>query len=147
MQMIKQCFFFLVLGTAALFMPHANALCTSSDLPKQINVASVSVSSTLPVGATIPGTEQTVHVAGNCYNPSDFGLPIVACYYGAGLEIPGLSGVYESGLEGIGVALMNDKGQRITGAGEFTVTQAARRWVMSPTTFLSPLTLMSRWNW
>ncbi|HHE8492825.1 TPA: fimbrial protein [Enterobacter ludwigii] len=117
MQMIKQCFLFLVLGTAALFMPHANALCTSSDLPKQINVASVSVSSTLPVGATIPGTEQTVHVAGNCYNPSDFGLPIVACYYGAGLEIPGLSGVYESGLEGIGVALMNDKGQRITGAG------------------------------
>ncbi|MBE3470369.1 fimbrial protein [Enterobacter cloacae complex sp. P15RS] len=117
MQMIKQCFFLLVLGTAALFMPHAKATCTSSDLPRQINVAAISVSSTLPVGATIPGTEQTVHVAGNCYNPSDYGLPIVACYYGSGLEIPGLSGVYESGVEGVGVALMNDKGQRITGAG------------------------------
>lgn len=117
MQMIKQCFFLLVLGTAALFMPHAKAICTSSDLPRQINVAAISVSSTLPVGATIPGTEQTVHVAGNCYNLSDFGLPIVACYYGSGLEIPGLSGVYESGVEGVGVALMNDKGQRITGAG------------------------------
>lgn len=117
MQMIKQCFFLLVLGTAALFMPHAKATCTSSDLPRQINVAAISVSSTLPVGATIPGTEQTVHVAGNCFNPSDYGLPIVACYYGSGLEIPGLSGVYESGVEGVGVALMNDKGQRITGAG------------------------------
>lgn len=86
-------------GNRRVIYATANALCTSSDLPKQINVASVSVSSTLPVGATIPGTEQTVHVAGNCYNPSDFGLPIVACYYGAGLEIPGLSGVYESGLK------------------------------------------------
>lgn len=117
MQMIKQCFFLLILGTAALFMPHAKATCTSPDLPKQLNLASISVSSTLPVGATIPGTEQTVHVAGNCYNPSDYGLPIVACYYGSGLEIPGLAGVYESGVEGVGIALMNDKGQRITGAG------------------------------
>ncbi|HDT4048371.1 TPA: type 1 fimbrial protein [Enterobacter bugandensis] len=117
MQMIKQCFFLLILGSAALFMPHAKATCTSPDLPKELNVASISVSSTLPVGATIPGTEQTVHVAGNCYNIADFGLPIVACYYGSGLEIPGLAGVYESGVEGVGVALMNDKGQRITGAG------------------------------
>lgn len=117
MQMIKQCFFLLILGTAALFMPHAKATCTSPDLPKQLNLASISVSSTLPVGATIPGTEQTVHVAGNCYNPSDYGLPIVACYYGSGLEIPGLTGVYESGVEGVGIALMNDKGQRITGGG------------------------------
>ncbi|MCU6215144.1 fimbrial protein [Enterobacter bugandensis] len=117
MQMIKQCFFLLILGTAALFMPHAKATCTSPDLPKQLNLASISVSSTLPVGATIPGTEQTVHVAGNCYNPSDYGLPIVACYYGSGMEIPGLTGVYESGVEGVGIALMNDKGQRITGGG------------------------------
>lgn len=117
MQIIKQCFFLLVLGTAALFMPHAKAMCTSPDLPKQLNLASITVSSTLPVGATIPGTEQIVHVAGNCYNPSDYGLPIVACYYGSGLEIPGLAGVYETGVEGVGIALMNDKGQRITGAG------------------------------
>ncbi|CAM8127332.1 MULTISPECIES: fimbrial protein [Enterobacter] len=117
MQLVKQCFFLLVLATASLFVPHAKATCTSPDLPKMINVSSISVSSTLPVGATIPGTEQTVHISGNCYNPADYGLPIVACYYGSGTEIPGLSGVYESGIEGVGVALMNDKGQRITGAG------------------------------
>jgi hypothetical protein len=54
MQMIKQCFFLLVLGTAALFMPHAKATCTTPDLPKMINVASISVPTTLAVGETIP---------------------------------------------------------------------------------------------
>lgn len=53
MQMIKQCFFLLVLGTAALFMPHAKATCTTPDLPKMINVASISVPTTLAVGETI----------------------------------------------------------------------------------------------
>jgi type 1 fimbria pilin len=86
-------------------------------MPKNINVSSISVSTTLPVGATIPGTEQAVHVAGHCDDSADSGLEIVSCYYGTGSEIPGLSGVYESGVKGIGVALMNDKGQRITGAG------------------------------
>ncbi|MBT2202635.1 fimbrial protein [Enterobacter hormaechei] len=117
MQMIKQCFFLLVLGTAALFMPHAKATCTTPDLPKMINVASISVPTTLAVGETIPGTEQSVHVAGHCDQSIDSGLEIVSCYYGTGAEIPGLKGVYESGVPGVGVALMNDQGQRISGAG------------------------------
>ncbi|HGU9817480.1 TPA: fimbrial protein [Enterobacter chuandaensis] len=117
MQMIKQCFFLLVLGTAALFMPHAKATCTTPDLPKMINVASISVPTTLAVGETIPGTEQIAHVAGNCDQAVDSGLEIVSCYYGTGAEIPGLKGVYDSGVPGVGVALMNDQGQRISGAG------------------------------
>lgn len=117
MQIIKQCFFLLVLGTATLFMPHAKATCTTPDLPKMIDVASISVPTTLAVGDTIPGTEQTVHVAGNCNQSADSGLEIVSCYYGSGAEIPGLRGVYDSGVPGVGVALMNDQGQRISGAG------------------------------
>ena len=117
MQLIKHCFFLLILGTAALFMPHAKATCTTPDLPKMINVASVSVSTTLAVGATIPGSENTVHVAGNCDQSIDSGLEIVSCYYGTGAEIPGMTGVYDSGVPGVGIALMNDKGQRISGAG------------------------------
>ncbi|MBS2288331.1 ferrous iron transporter B, partial [Salmonella enterica subsp. enterica serovar Typhimurium] len=103
------CFFLLVLGTAALFMPHAKATCTTPDLPKMINVASISVPTTLAVGETIPGTEQIAHIAGNCDNAEDKGLEIVSCYYGTGSEIPGLKGVYDSGVPGIGVALMNDQ--------------------------------------
>jgi type 1 fimbria pilin len=117
MQMIKQCFFLLVLGTAALFMPHAKATCTTPDLPKMINVASISVPTTLAVGETIPGTEQITHVAGSCDRAVESGLEIVSCYYGTGAEIPGLKGVYDSGVPGIGVALMNDRGERISGAG------------------------------
>lgn len=117
MQMIKQCFFLLVLGTAALFMPHAKASCSTPDMPKMINVATISVPTTLAVGSTIPGSEQTVHVAGNCDHTYESGMEIISCYYGSGSEIPGLTGVYDSGVPGVGVALMNDKGQRITGGG------------------------------
>lgn len=98
-------------------MPHAKASCSTPDMPKMINVATLSVPTTLAVGATIPGSEQTVHVAGNCDHPYESGMEIISCYYGSGSEIPGLTGVYDSGVPGVGVALMNDKGQRITGGG------------------------------
>lgn len=98
-------------------MPHAKATCTSPDMPKMINVASISVPTTLAVGETIPGTEQTVHIAGNCDQSGDKGLEIVSCCYGSGAEIPGLKGVYDSGVPGVGVALKNEEGQRISGAG------------------------------
>lgn len=117
MQMIKQCFFLLIVGTAALFMPHAKATCMTPDLPKTVNVASVSVPTELAVGDAIPGTEQTVHIAGSCDSSFDSGLEIVACYYGTGAEIPSLKGVYDSGVPGVGVALLNEQGQRISGAG------------------------------
>lgn len=117
MQIVKQSFLVLVLGISAFFMPHAKASCTSPDMPKMIDVASISVPTSLAVGATIPGSEQTVHVAGNCSSTYSPGMEIVACYYGSGSEIPGLPGVYDSGVAGIGIALMNDQGQRIQGAG------------------------------
>ncbi|MCU6366585.1 fimbrial protein [Enterobacter quasiroggenkampii] len=117
MQIVKQLVFLFVLGLSALFMPHAKAECTTPDMPKLLNVATISVPSTLPVGESIPGTEQTVHVAGSCDHAYEAGQEIVSCYYGTGTEIPGLAGVYGTGVEGIGIALVNDKGQRITGAG------------------------------
>lgn len=117
MQFIKQSLLFLILGVGALFMPHAKATCTTPDMPAMINVAALSVSTTLAVGDTIPGSEQTVHVAGNCDQSVDSGMEIVSCYYGTGAEIAGLRGVYDSGVPGIGVALMNDQGKRISGAG------------------------------
>lgn len=116
MSIAKQCFFLLILATAAFFMPHAKASCTSPNIPKEFTLASISVSTTLAVGSTIPGTEQSLHVAGNCTSSAEAGLPIIACYFGSGTEVPGMSGVYSSGLQGIGIALINDRGQRITGA-------------------------------
>lgn len=116
MQIAKLCFFFFVLATTALFMPHAKATCSTPNMPKLFTMASVSVSTTLPVGATIPGSEQTAHVSGSCDTRVNDGLPIAACYYGYGTEITGINGVYATSIAGIGIALVNDKGQRVTGA-------------------------------
>lgn len=137
----------LVLGTTALFMPHAKATCTTPDLPKMINVASISVPTTLTVGETIPGTEQVTHVAGSCDQSIDSGLEIVSCYYGTGAEISGLKGVYASGVPGIGVALMNDRGQRISGGGGVNCISTG-----TPVGYVSSdgkRTLIStlRWSW
>lgn len=118
MQIAKSFFLLLVLATAALFMPHAKASCQSPSLPALLSLTSVSVSTSLPVGSTIPGTERTVQISGNCYYAPDAGQPIIACYNGFGKEIPGLPGVYETGVAGIGISLRNDKGQRVTGAAD-----------------------------
>jgi hypothetical protein len=83
-----------------------------------INVASISVPRRWPLARPFPYRANRAHIAGNCTSPDDKGLEIVSCYYGTGKKFraPG----YESG-SGIGIALMNDKGQRITGAGGVTV--------------------------
>lgn len=116
MQKAKQCFLLLILATAALFMPHAKASCETPNIPALLSLSSISVATSLPVGETIPGTERSVHVAGECLMDIDVGLPIIACYNGFGQEVPGLPGVYASGVSGVGVALRNEQGQRVTGA-------------------------------
>ncbi|MBN6043815.1 type 1 fimbrial protein [Citrobacter sp. ku-bf4] len=118
MQIAKSFFLLLVLATAALFMPHAKASCQTPNLPALLSLASISVPTSLPVGSTIPGTEHAVHVSGNCYYAPDAGQPIIACYNGFGKEIPGIPGVYETGVAGVGISLRNDKGQRVTGAAD-----------------------------
>lgn len=118
MKIVKSFFLLVVLATAALFMPHAKASCQSPSLPALLSLTSISVPTSLPVGSTIPGTERTAHISGNCYYAPDAGQPIIACYNGFGKEIPGIPGVYETGVAGIGISLRNDKGQRVTGAAD-----------------------------
>ncbi len=118
MQIAKQLFLLLVLATGALFMPHAKANCVSPNIPALLSLSSISVPTSLPVGSTISGTERSVHISGNCYTDEDAGQPVIVCYNGFGKEVPGIPGVYASGVTGIGVSLRNDKGQRVTGAAD-----------------------------
>lgn len=118
MQIAKQCFLLLILATAALFMPHAKASCLAPNIPALFSLTSISVPTSLPVGEAIPGTERTVHVMGKCLMDQDAGISIVACYNGYGQEVPGIPGVYASGIAGVGVALRNEQGQRVTGAAD-----------------------------
>lgn len=120
---VAQCFSMLILLACGLFfMPHAKASCTTPSIPFTANMASVAVSSTLDVGAVIPGTEQTVEVHGSCSEGHE-GNVIIACYYGTGAEVAGYPGVYDTGVEGIGITLVNQQGQRIIGGGAWCDTR------------------------
>lgn len=116
MKIVKPCFLLLFLAAMALFMPHARAACVTANLPALLNAPSVSVPASLPVGATIPGTEQTLHVTGSCNDPRDRGKAIISCFVGSGSTRPGLPGVYDSGLAGVGISLMNSSQHRMRGA-------------------------------
>lgn len=87
--------------------------------PYTFNLASIAVSSDLPVGQDIPGTQKSISFSGKCNASGNTpGDPIIACYYGIGSEISGMKGVYDSGVPGVGIALTNDNGQRVSGNGQ-----------------------------
>lgn len=116
MQFVKLATLLLTLCASVLLIPHAKAACTSPGIPYEISVPEIRVSSSLTPGSIIPGTEQTVTVQGSC-NDDRTSMPIIACYYGSGSEIAGYPGVYETGVTGIGITLINQQGQRVRGGG------------------------------
>ena len=97
-----------------LFMPHAKAACTTADLPWTATPGTLTVPATLSVGSAIPGSAQSHRVKGRC-DAADSGKPITACHLGEGEEVPGMPGVWRSGIEGIGIELLNSAGQPVRG--------------------------------
>ncbi|MCS2166834.1 fimbrial protein [Scandinavium manionii] len=98
----------------------ANTGCVSSpSVPGVANLGSTAVDASVPVGNIIPGTERYFSFAGNCANISGVpqGSTIITCYYGTGTEVVGMPRVYNTGVSGIGITLINSAGQRVTGAG------------------------------
>lgn len=110
----------LGLGSFAPAAQAANTGCTSSpDVPGLAMLGSIAVDSSLPVGSVIPGTAKAFNFSGNCAAIS--GVPqrtaIITCYYGAGTEVAGMPGVYNTGVSGIGITLINSAGMRVSGGG------------------------------
>ncbi|MEL2239612.1 fimbrial protein [Leclercia adecarboxylata] len=97
-----------------LFMPQAKAACTTADLPWNGTPGTLTVSDTLTVGSVIPGSARSHTVKGSC-DAADSGKPITACHLGEGEEVPGMPGVYRTGVEGIGIELLNSAGQPVRG--------------------------------
>ncbi|UNK63437.1 fimbrial protein [Buttiauxella ferragutiae] len=98
----------------------ANTGCVSTPaIPGIATLSSTAVDSTLPIGSTIPGTERVFSFSGNCSTISAVpqGIAIITCYYGTGTEVSGMPGVYNTGVAGVGITLINSSGQRVTGAG------------------------------
>jgi len=97
-----------------LFIPQAKAACTTADLPWTATPGTLTVPATLGVGTAIPGSARSHRVNGRC-DAADGGKPITACHLGEGEEVPGMPGVYRSGIEGIGIELLNSAGQPVRG--------------------------------
>jgi len=97
-----------------LFMPQAFAACSTADLPWTATPGTLTVPATLSVGSAIPGSAQSHRVKGRC-DAADSGKPITACHLGEGEEVPGMPGVWRSGIEGIGIELLNSAGQPVRG--------------------------------
>jgi len=97
-----------------LFMPQAKAACSTTDLPWTATPGTLAVPATLAIGNAIPGSARSHRVQGHC-DAADSGKPITACHLGAGEEVPGMPGVYRSGIEGIGIELLNSAGEPVRG--------------------------------
>lgn len=97
-----------------LVMPPALAACSTADLPWTATPGTLAVPATLGVGNAIPGSARSHRVKGTC-DAADSGRPITACHLGVGEEVPGMPGVYRSGIEGIGIELLNSAGQPVRG--------------------------------
>lgn len=98
----------------------ANFGCVSSpNIPGIAVLDSIAIDASLPVGSIIPGSEIRFSFSGNCaaIDLVPQGIAIISCYYGSGTEIAGMPGVYDTGISGIGITLINSSGVRITGAG------------------------------
>ncbi|MCU6670725.1 fimbrial protein [Enterobacteriaceae bacterium H4N4] len=97
-----------------LVMPQAIAACSTADLPWNATPGTLTVPATLGVGNAVPGSARSHTVKGHC-DATDSGKPITACHLGEGEEVPGMPGVYRSGIEGIGIELLNSAGQPVRG--------------------------------
>lgn len=98
----------------------ANTGCVSSpNVPGVATLGSVAVDASVPVGNIIPGTERRFSFSGNCASISGVpqGSTIITCFDGTGSEVAGMPGVYNTGVSGIGITLINSSGARVTGAG------------------------------
>lgn len=124
----------IMLGGGTLMSQMASAavaICpTSPALPIVQPLSSLAVLSSLPIGSVIPGSDKTFSFTGNCApNQAGTGVgpgdPIITCYYGTGAAVAGMAGVYASGVPGVGIAVENSSGQRITSASGWACNSSA----------------------
>ncbi|POU74908.1 hypothetical protein C3387_06635 [Leclercia sp. LSNIH6] len=124
-----------------LWMPQAKAACSTPDLPWTATPGTLTMPATLGTGNVIPGSARSHTVKGTC-DAADSGKPITACHLGEGEEVPGMPGVYRSGIEGIGIELLNSAGQPVRGrAAHCDSRSTPLGYVSSDGSFNVPLTM------
>lgn len=117
MPLFRYAFLLITLSVSTFIIPRVYAAsCSTSDLSYTISPGKLSVSPSLDVGGVIPGSTQTHSVTGSCTGTVNSQV-ISACYEGLGAEVSGLPGVYETGVSGVGIELLNSSGQVVRGNG------------------------------
>ncbi|MCK1967353.1 fimbrial protein [Franconibacter pulveris 1160] len=117
MKFIRYFFSLCLLASSLLFIPHANAACSTRQLPMSQGIYNLTISTSTEIGDVIAGTERAVNFNVSCTTDRS-GEILIACFNGSGEEVPGMPGVYATGIAGIGVTLYNDQWKRVTGKGE-----------------------------
>jgi type 1 fimbria pilin len=111
-----------LVALACVIAPHiAQANCTATPaMPYLQPMNNMAVTSDLAVGSTIPGTVHHYAFSGACTNsPPNVvaGAPVITCFYGGGAEV--MTGVYATGVAGIGIRLRNASGQPVANASQW----------------------------
>ncbi|TCK38472.1 type 1 fimbria pilin [Paraburkholderia sp. BL8N3] len=106
--------FILAFGWSAA----ARAECPATGLPATFMYGgSIAVTTSLTVGATIPETTRSFRLTGKCVSSGLFNKHIVACPQSQS-PVPGMPGVYPTGMGGIGMRMRNSAGTPLDGVGE-----------------------------
>ena len=116
-------------GVACLFVSGmawptvARADCpTTMGLPQSFDYGSVAIPNTLAVGDVIPGTVRSFRIVGKCAASVTFSKDVVACpTVGA---VSGFTGVYPTGLAGVGMRMRNSAGTPLVGTGQCATTSS-----------------------
>lgn len=104
----------LIVISGMFYSGQAAAWCTSTpSLPTTFNAGNLSVTTLLAVGSEVPGSEKEFTLSILC-SAEEYQKPINACFMGQKPTwVSGYDAVYESGVEGIGIALKNASGEKI----------------------------------
>ena len=112
----------VVLAVAMGWSASARAGCSStSGLPMVINYGSMAVSNALAVGAVVPGTERPFRLVGTCTGL--YNIDVVACPASA-QAVSGMTGVYQTGLAGVGMRMRAQDGTPLVGVGTCATTSS-----------------------
>jgi type 1 fimbria pilin len=113
----------VVLAVTMGWSASAHAACsTTVSPPAAFNYGSMAVSNALAVGEVIPGTARQFRLAGTCSGL--YNLDIVACPPGGTQAVSGMTGVYQTGLGGVGMRIRTQGGVPLVGTGVCATTSS-----------------------
>jgi hypothetical protein len=114
----------VVLAVAMGWSASAHAACSATvGPPAAFNYGSIAVSNALAVGEVIPGTVQQFSLAGTCTGTGVYNSDVVSCPRGVA-AVSGMTGVYPTGLSGVGMRMRNQAGTPLVGTGNCATTSS-----------------------